>query len=78
MDDPGKLSICIDGSRMESGRMRASVIWYDPEWKTLKIYLGIKKEVFDTELYTIGKALLVALQAGQTKDRFSRQQTEPP
>lgn len=36
------------------------------KWKTWKTYLGVKKEVFDAELHTIGEVLSIALKGEQT------------
>lgn len=47
-------------------RTGASVAWKKTEWKTWKTYLRTNKEVFNMELYVIGKALSIALNCGQT------------
>lgn len=48
-----------DGSRLETGNLRCSVVWRAPDgsWKTQKTHLGKNKETFDAELFAIAEAL---------------------
>lgn len=43
--------------------------------RTWETYFGTNKEVFDAELYILGKRLSIALNSGQTGRRKSSQRT---
>jgi hypothetical protein len=55
-------NIFTDGSRLESGNVGCSVAWCisPAEWKTHKIHLRNKKEIFDAELFAIAEVLKLA------------------
>jgi hypothetical protein len=47
-----------NGSRLENKQVGIAVVWKEGQrWKEEKSYLGKKKEVFDTEVYVILRAL---------------------
>ena len=55
-----KDTIWTDGSRLEDKRVGAAVAFKgDGGWRQRKIYLGRNKEVFDAEIFAIGRALEV-------------------
>lgn len=56
-----KYRLCLD-----TGRTEARVAKKQTEWRTWSIYLGMNKQVFDTKLYAIGKALNIVVRGGQT------------
>ena len=62
--DKSDLALWSDGSRLESGKVGAAVVWRDApadRWKSCKLALGKNKEVLDAELWGVSEALGVAL-----------------
>lgn len=51
----------IDGSHIDTRQTGVSVAFQDHGRKTRKTYLSTNKEVFDTELYTVGVTLEITL-----------------
>lgn len=76
MDSNGEESFWTDEFRLESAHTLASVVWYDRDWMTHKTYLNTSKEVFNEELYPIGKILDIALKKGQVVREAGKQQAE--
>ena len=53
-----KDTVWTDGSRLESGAIGAAIAFkVDGGWKREGFYLGENKEVVDTEVFAIGRAL---------------------
>lgn len=66
-DGPLEILMWSDGSRLESRKTATKKAWKQhQECKTRRDLLGNNKEVFDTELYVITKAMEVVLGYGQT------------
>lgn len=55
-----------DGSRLDTGRIRAGVVSKQTEWRTWKTYQGTNNEVFNAESYATGEVLCIALRGGRT------------
>ena len=71
-DEDQENTVWADGSRLENRAVGAAVAYRrGGSWKTEGVYLGKNKEVFDAEVYAIGRALEVL----NERDEENRQYT---
>lgn len=62
--DNSDLALWSDGSKLESGKVGAAVVWRNTavdNWKSCKLALGKNKDVLDAELWGVSEALGIAL-----------------
>lgn len=64
-EDTKKWFFLMNGSRLDMRRIRVRVACSQTKWRTWKTYHGIKKEVFNAEIYVISKDLSIGLKGEQ-------------
>ena len=61
-----------DGSRLEGGEVGAAWAWWqDGEWRGEGLFLGTNKEVFDAEVYAIGRAVRLLNERGEEGQSYT-------